>query len=65
MVEILERLPHMNVVYETDLCAQERWPATSDRVFEHLGLAPVSVHTKNVRRVATSAPLRRHVPRLR
>jgi LPS sulfotransferase NodH len=42
----LEKIPHVELVYEDDLADPANWQRAADRVFHFLGLPPVPVSTK-------------------
>lgn len=47
--KILEKLPHMKIVYEDDLLDNNRHQSTVDRIANFLGVSPASVDTNYVR----------------
>ncbi len=45
----LDRLPHLDIVYEDDLLDRRTHQTTLDTIFEYLGLPPAPVSSKSVR----------------
>lgn len=46
---VLEKLEHLDVVYEDDLYYQDKWLATTGKIFEYLNTYPVEVYTKRIK----------------
>lgn len=45
---ILEKIPHLTVIYEEDLKNKQSWQHTCNRVYDFLGLEPVLVSSRNL-----------------
>ncbi len=46
---LMEKLEHLDVVYEYDLYHQDKWQATTGKIFDYINIYPVEVRTKRLK----------------
>jgi len=46
---VLDKIEHLEVVYEDDLYYQDKWPATTGKIFDYLNTYPVEAQTKRLK----------------